>query len=294
MYLIEYNARQQKGAGERRLAVRATCAAIAALTSRAGSLLRQLLARAGVVRALLVLALFGLIAPAVQAQELLVAAASSLSGAMRELGAGFERVHPGTKLLFTFAASDVLVRQIAAGAPVDVFAAADAHAMDAAQAQDVIDTATRADFASNKLVAVVPKEAAPLARASDMQQPRIKRIALGQPDSVPAGRYAQAALEEQQLWVALKPKFVYALNVRQALDYVARGEADAGLVYRTDALALRDKVTVAFELATPQPIVYPIAAVRASERARLARAFIGYVRSAVGRRILAAHGFGVP
>ena len=126
---------------------------------------------------------------------------------------------------------------------------------------------------------------------ADLQLPVVKRIALGKPDGVPAGRYAKRALEAAKLWAVLEPKAVYAQNVRQALDYVARGEVEAGFVYATDAAVQRDKVRARFSIPTEVPITYPIAAVAASPNADGARKFIAFLLSAEGQAVMARFGF---
>jgi molybdate transport system substrate-binding protein len=230
-----------------------------------------------------------------QAADLTVSAAASLSNALRELAPAFEARHPGTKLLLNFAASDALLAQIAKGAPVDVFAAADQESMDRAEAQGLLAKGSRRNFASNTLVLVTPSQGGlALQTLADLRQPAVRRIALGKPEGVPAGRYAKAALQAAQLWEALEPKAVYAQNVRQALDYVARGEVEAGLVYASDALAQKDKVQARFGVATPAPISYPAAAIAGSAKAEAAGQFLAYLLSPAGQAVLARHGFLAP
>lgn len=230
-----------------------------------------------------------------RAAELTVSAAASLSNAFKDLAPGFEARHPGTKLLFNFAASDALLAQIAKGAPVDVFASADQETMDRAEAQTLLQAGTRRNFVRNALVLITPLGNTPtVSSLADLQREAAKRIALGKPEGVPAGRYARAVLEAARLWPALEPKAVYAINVRQALDYVARGEVEAGFVYATDALVQKDKVRVAATLPTAQPITYPIAALAGAPNAEGARQFIAYVLSPAGQAVLARHGFGKP
>ena len=129
---------------------------------------------------------------------------------------------------------------------------------------------------------------------ADLQKVEVKRIALGNPTSVPAGRYAKGALQAAHLWAAVEPKAVFAQNVRQGLDYVARGEVEAGFVYATDAAVQKDKVKVAFAIPTQTPISYPIAVVAGSSNADAARKFIDFVASAAGQAVLARHGFQKP
>ncbi len=165
----------------------------------------------------------------------------------------------------------MLVAQIAKGAPADVFASADQEAMNRAVAAGAIVGATRRDFAANRLVVVVAAVGADRRpRWRTCVDERFRRIALGSPQTVPAGRYAKEALERANLFARLEPRFVFAQNVRQVLDYVAREEADAGFVYATDAAIMADKVKVAFDVATTTPVRYPIAVVRDSKRAALA------------------------
>jgi molybdate transport system substrate-binding protein len=228
------------------------------------------------------------------AADLVVSAASSLTDAFQAVGKAYEARHPGTRVVLNFAASDVLLRQISNGAPADVFASADQAAMDKAVAAGAVDAATRQDFASNRLVLVVPKDGARVTSLAGLRDPAVTRVAYGDPASVPVGRYTRAALERQGLWDAVSAKGVLAQNVRQGLDYVARGEVDAGFVFATDASIMKDKVDVAATVPTPVPITYPIAIVVGSKQADEAGRFEAFVQSADGRAILARFGFQAP
>lgn len=226
------------------------------------------------------------------AQDITVSAAASLQNAMRDIGAAYQAAHPGRTVHFNVAASGPLLAQITQGAPVDVFASADTDTMDQAQARRLIKAETRVNFAANELVLISPRSQADrLNTVADLKQPAIARIAVGTPATVPAGRYAQAALEQQGLWAGLKPKFVFAENVRQALNYVSRAEADAGLVYRTDALVEQDKVRIEATVPTVKSVLYPIAVVRASPQAVAAADFIRFINGATGQALLARYGF---
>ena len=229
-----------------------------------------------------------------QAQELVVSAAASLTNAFREIGKGFETANPGATVVFNFAASDVLLTQIAKGAPVDVFASADQDAMNRGDKAQLFLAGSRRNFASNHLVLVIPAKAAPVGELSALVKPRFRRIAMGSPQTVPAGRYAKEVLERANLWTTLSPKFVFAQNVRQALDYVAREEAEAGFVYATDAAIMPDTVRIALVLGTTTPVQYPIAVVAAGRQAALSLAFVQYVATAPGQLILARYGFRAP
>lgn len=229
------------------------------------------------------------------AGDITVSAAASLTDAFQEIGAAYEKQHPDSKVSFNFGASGALLQQISKGAPADVFAAADQETMDTAEKQDITQKAGRRDFTRNELVLVVPVGSkAGIKDIHDLARSPVERIAMGHPDNVPAGRYAKQALENEGLWPALQAKAVFAQNVRQALDYVAREEADAAFVYATDARMMKDKVTVAAKISLGKPILYPIAPVAASERAEEAKRFIDFVTTAPGQEILAKYGFERP
>jgi molybdate transport system substrate-binding protein len=173
-----------------------------------------------------------------------------------------------------------------------VFASADEETMDKAARQGLVNSASRTSFARNQLVVVVPAVSSPpYARLTELARPEVKRIAIGNPESVPAGRYAKEVLETARLWADLQPKIVNAQNVRQVLDYVARDEVDAGFVYATDAALAVNRVRVVERPATAVTILYPIAVVSGAANAELAAAFVRFVRGESGQRILAGFGF---
>ena len=229
------------------------------------------------------------------AADLTVSAASSLTNAFKDIAPLFEARNQGTKVLLNFAASGALLQQIAKGAPVDVFASADQETMNQAQAQSLIRIGERRDFAANKLVVIVPADGKQRPQAvADLVQPTYVRIAIGLPASVPVGRYTQGVLQRANLWAAIEPKLITAQNVRQVLDYVARGEVDAGFVYATDAAVMPDKVRTALTVPTETPILYPIAPLAPSANAEAARNFVTFVLSAPAQAVLAKYGFGKP
>ena len=229
------------------------------------------------------------------AAELTVSAAASLTNAFKEIGTGFEAQNAGTTVRLNFAASGALLQQIAKGAPVDVFASADQETMNQAEQQQLVKAGSRADFASNSLVVIVPGDATAMPRSlRELDTPAVKKVAIGVPASVPVGRYTQAVLEKAQLWPAIEAKMIGAQSVRQALDYVARGEVDAGFVYGTDAAIMPGKVKIAFTVPTETPVRYPIAAMAASNNATAAQKFMAYVLSPAGQAVLAKYGFGKP
>lgn len=233
-----------------------------------------------------------LLSPAASATDLVVSAASSLTNAFQAVARSYEASHPKTHVVLNFASSDTLMRQIANGAPADVFASADQVAMNRAQARGLIIAGTRTDFAGNQLVLIVPSPGhAKITTLQDLRGPAFKRIAWGNPASVPVGRYTARVLADAGLTKALAPKAVLADNVRQCLDYVSRDEVDAGFVYATDAAIARGHVKVALKLPSPQPITYPIAIVAGTAHRAAAQSFRQFVLSPKGRSLLASFGF---
>lgn len=229
------------------------------------------------------------------AADITVSAAASLTNAFKELSQAFEAAHPGHKVLLNFAASDALVQQIARGAPVDVFASADQESMDKAEAQQLLASGSRRNFVSNSLVLIVPAASAlALKSLADLRQPGVRRIAMGNPASVPIGRYAKQVLDKAGLWRAVEPKLIFGTSVRQSLDYVARGEVDAGFVYATDVAVQKAKVRVALPLSSETPVTYPIAVLRSAPNAQGGTQFAAFVLAPSGQAILRKHGFGRP
>jgi molybdate transport system substrate-binding protein len=238
---------------------------------------------------------FSFVVAASDEQELIVSAAASLTNAFREIGEKFESANPGTKVVFNFGASGALLQQIDKGAPVDVFASADQKTMDQAAAKGLIISGTRKDFVSNELVLIIPHGAkTPVKALQDLTTKEIGKVSLGNPETVPAGRYAQEVLTNEGLWEELKPRFIFGESVRQVLDYVSRGEVDAGFVFATDARVAKDHVSVAMETPKHKPITYPISVVGSTKNKDLARRFVDFVLSREGQEVLFTYGFKKP
>jgi len=236
-------------------------------------------------------------APSAFAADLVVSAAASLTNAFKTLAEQYEKVHPDTKVVLNFGASDVLMQQIVRGAPADVFASADQDAMNKAEAEaeKVIQPASRKDFAANQVVLIVPTDSKlGIGALRDLTRADVKRVAYGNPSSVPVGRYTKGALEAENLWEAVSAKGVPAQNVRQSLDYVARGEVDAGFVFATDAAIMPDKVKVAVRVPNRTPVTYPIAITTQTKQPTQAASFVQYVLSPDGQAVLAKYGFQKP
>ena len=230
------------------------------------------------------------------AKEITVSAAISLKDAFVEMGKIFKERHPGVKLVFNFAASGDLARQIEAGAPVDLFASAAQNDMDDLDLKGLLVANSRTNFASNKVVLVKPaRSRIPLNSFQDLQKNEIKRMVIGNPKTVPAGRYAEEVLRYFSLWNVIKEKLIFAEHVRQGLDYVARNEVDAAIVYSTDAF-IRDKQVKIVAVApdgSHQPIIYPIALVKGTKNENLAKSFISLILSEEGKKVLQKFGFGI-
>jgi molybdate transport system substrate-binding protein len=228
------------------------------------------------------------------AEELTLSVAISLKDVVEELGRAFTRSRPGLVLRYNVGASGELARQIEAGAPVDLFVSAGQRQMDDLQARGLIVAATRRAVAGNVLVVVKPSDLrVDIASAADLAGPRVGRLVVGNPRTVPAGEYAEESLRALGVWDRLRPRLVLAENVRQALDYVARGEVDAGIVYATDVVTRAGQVVEAFRLPedTHRPIVYPAAVVAASRHQPTAVSFLDLLVAAEGRAALARRGF---
>jgi molybdate transport system substrate-binding protein len=210
--------------------------------------------------------------------EVHVFAAASLTDVLKEIGTGYQK-SSGDKVVFNFAASNFLARQIEAGAPADVFFSADEAQMDALQKKNLIVTQSRRNRLSNSLVIVVGNDTdLKINSARDLIKPEFKRVALADPAGVPAGAYAKAFLEKQNLWAELSRKIVPTENVRAALAAVESGNVEAAIVYKTDA-AISKRTKIAFEIPkgeTP-PIHYPVALVNDSKQPAAAKKFIEYL-----------------
>ena len=232
---------------------------------------------------------------AVQAQQLTVSAAASLTEALREIATRFEAGRPGVSLRMNFAASGPLLQQIVQGAPADVFVSADEETVTRGVQAQVLDADSRRVFAGNTLVLIRPLKNAPdLASPADLVRPEFKRIAIGKPATVPAGRYTQQALVAAGVWDSLQARLVPSDSVRQVLDYVSRGEVEAGFVYRTDAALMATKVQVVATVGGHVPIRYPAVVVSASPFKALAGDFVAFLSGPVAQAILARRGFTAP
>jgi len=236
--------------------------------------------------------------PLLKADDITVFAAASLTDALKEIGTNYEKTS-GDKVAFNFAASNTLEMQIKAGAPADLFFSADEAKMNDMEKQNLIVKETRTDLLSNTLVIVVPTENTPnegapvLVSAKALAaNPAFKKIALGQPESVPAGIYAEEYLKKIGIWDQISAKVIPCESVRAALAAVETGNADAGIVYKTDALHSK-KVKIAYEVPAAEgpAITYPIAQVQGSKHASAAAKFLAYLSTPASQAIFKQYGF---
>jgi len=233
--------------------------------------------------------------PAAAAVELVVSAASSMTGVVSEMSKRFEARHPDITIIRNFAGTGVLLQQILYGAPVDVFLSANSAYMEKARRQGAVRPETLRVIAANSLVLAVPKrEKISISGPADLTDDGIKRIGVGNPATVPAGQYAKQALEKRRLWQPLADKLIFGGNVRQVLDYLRRGEVDAGFVYRTDAMLFPDKITVVTVVDGHDPILYPAAVITSSRWPEQARLFVDFFATPEGSEVLRRYGFLVP
>lgn len=229
-----------------------------------------------------------------QPDEILVSAAASLKPVMEEIKPLYQR-QATTNLNFNFGASGALLQQIQQGAPVDVFISAATKQIDTLEQQGKLVLETRRNFATNRLVLIAPRGATAVTGFSDLARPTVKRIAIGEPRSVPAGQYAQEVLQKLNFYTQVRSKLVLANNVRQVLAAVESGDADAGFVYITDAQTSNNVRTVAVaNAADHSPIVYPIAVLNRSQQAAAANRFVQFLFSPQAKSVLQKYGFGTP
>ena len=231
----------------------------------------------------------------VKQQEIYVLAAASMTDAIQEIGANYEKEHKNIKLVYNFGSSGALQTQIEQGAPADVFISAAQKQMNVLDKKDLLDKSTRKDLVENKIVLIVPtKSNLKINSLSDLASDKVTKIALGEPNAVPVGQYSEEIFSKLNILDNVKSKAVYASDVRQVLSWVETGEVDCGLVYATDA-AISDKVKVLFEAPsdTHKPIIYPVAMLKSSSHQEEAKDFINYLTNNESKTVLEKYGFTV-
>ena len=231
-------------------------------------------------------------AASLSAADIKVFAAASLSDALKEIAKTYEPAS-GDKLVLNLGASSALARQIKEGAPADVFFSADEAKMNDLAKADLITADTRRTLLTNTLVVVVNAEGgAAISAPADLANSSVGRIALAEPQTVPAGIYAKEYLQKAGLWTQIAGKVVPTENVRSCLAAVEAGNVDAGIVYKTDAL-ISKKVNIAFEVPAAEgpKIAYPVAVLREAKEAEAARKFVEHLASPEATTVFAQYGF---
>lgn len=224
--------------------------------------------------------------------ELMVSAAVSLTDALDEIKELYEKEH-AVKLTYNLQGSGSLAQQIQQGAPVDVFISANQEWMDTLEDEELIISTTRQDITGNKLV-LITGTASDMAYSSveDINAEEIEQIAIGNPESVPAGAYAEQVLKKLNMWEAFEDKIVLAKDVRQVLTYVETANVDIGFVYESDALS-SDKIEIlaTAEDGTHDPVIYPGAILSDTKHEKEATDFLTFMASKQAQTILEKHGF---
>lgn len=239
-----------------------------------------------------ILCLFALAAAPLPAAELHVFAAASLADALREIAASYEK-STGDRIVLNLGASSTLARQIQEGAPADLFLSADEEKMNGLEKKGLLLAGTRRSVLSNTLVVVVPADSAvKISQISDLAAPSIRAIALAEPQSVPAGIYAKEYLRKQGLWSKVIDRVIPTENVRAALAAVESGNAEAGIVYKTDA-GISKKIRITYEVPQARgPVIsYPFAVLAESKQPQAARKLLAHLESPASLDVFRKYGF---
>ena len=225
--------------------------------------------------------------------ELNVSAAVSMKDALEEIQQQYQKKNPNVKLVFNLGASGSLQKQIEQGAPADLFISAAPKQMDELQGKGLLQQQTRKNLLENKLVLIVPQSSSlTIKNFEELADPAVKRLAVGEPQVVPAGQYAQQVLKKLNLWEKLEERMVLAKDVRTVLTYVESGNADAGIVYKTDAaVSTKIKIIATAAEGSHQPIIYPAAILANAKQPKEAEAFLQYLLSPEAAKVFEKYGF---
>lgn len=224
--------------------------------------------------------------------SLTVSAAASLTDVLEEIKREYEQENENVSITLNLGSSGSLQQQIEQGAPADVFISAAAKQMDALQEKDLILKETRINLLENAIVLVVPEKSDRVHSFEELKLNEIKKIGLGEPDSVPAGKYGKEVLTHLNLWDQLEFKMVYAKDVRQVLTWVQTESVDAGIVYLTDAKVM-DKVKIIAHApeGSHSPVIYPAAVIKETQEVEAAQEFVNYLQEETARQIFEKYGF---
>lgn len=224
--------------------------------------------------------------------DITISAAISLQNTLQDIAGLYHEQHPNATVHLNLGASGTLQRQIEQGAPVDLFISAAPSEMDALENKDLILRDTRQNLVTNSVVLIAPAGRNLIHHFQDLAAPFVKVVAIGDPRSVPAGKYAEEVLTHFGLYSKLEPKFVLASDVRQVLTYVETGNADAGIVYETDALTTQ-RVTVVLTAppGSHSPVIYPVAVIKTSRDLAAAKALESFLLGPQSAAVFRKYGF---
>ncbi len=226
--------------------------------------------------------------------NLIVSAAASLKDALQAVQQVYQQTKPDVSIKYNFAASGPLQQQIENGAPVDVFVSAAEKQMNALDKKGLILKDTRRDLLTNTLVLIVPQNSSAITDFRQLAGSDVKKIAVGEPRSVPAGQYAEEVFKNLGILSQVKPKLVLGNSVRQVLTFVASGNADAGLVYATDAkISPQVKVVATAAENLHSPITYPVAVLKNSKNVQAAKEYVQFLSSNQTSGVFHKYGFGI-
>ena len=228
----------------------------------------------------------------VDTTELILSAAASMQDVLKEIAQLYTTKHPQVKLTFNFGSSGSLQRQIEQGAPVDIFISAAPQQMNDLADKELLLNQTRQDLVKNQMVLVTPKDNRAIDNFDDLAEKAIEQVALGEPNSVPAGKYAKEILTNLNLIEGIESKTVYGKDVRQVLNYVATGNIEAGIVYRTDITNTNKvKVVATAPEEIHSPAIYPIAVVKDSNHPEAAEQMLNFLFTPEAQAVFKRHGF---
>jgi molybdate transport system substrate-binding protein len=228
-----------------------------------------------------------------QSVPLMVSAAISLKDALEEIKPIYQKTHQDVEIIYNFSSSGSLQQQIEQGAPVDVFISAANQQMDALESKKLLLAGTRQKLLTNQLVLVTPKDEKNVNKIKDLTQTNISRIAMGEPNSVPIGRYTEEVINFYKILDKIRSKIIYAKNLRQVLSYVETGNVNAGFVYLSDAKTSKKiRLVEIFPKTSHSPIVYPIAVLRDSKNPKIAKEFSQFLLTHSAKKVFKKYGFG--
>jgi molybdate transport system substrate-binding protein len=224
---------------------------------------------------------------------LTISAAASLHDVLLEIEKEYIKDQPNQELIFNFGGSGALMQQIEKGAPVDLFIFADSDKSNQLLEKGLVEKNTVSNFLGNQLVLIAPKETKqPLSRVDDLVHTNVNKIAIGTPESVPAGLYSKQALQSVKIWDKLEGKLVFTKDVRQVLTYVEMGNVDAGFVYMTDAIQSRKiKIVSTIPDSAHEPIVYTTGIIQSTKHSKEAKEFSTFLLGEKAKQIFIKYGF---